>query len=32
MRAVVMGLADLDAGREQSLEEVKTRFELLASE
>ncbi len=32
MRAVVAGLADLDAGRELSLEEVKTRFELPVSE
>lgn len=32
MRVVVAGLADLDAGRELSLEEVKTRFELSASE
>ncbi len=32
MRAVVMGLADLDAGREQSLEEAKGRLGLPASE
>ncbi len=32
MRAVVTGLADLNAGRELSLEEVKTRFELSVSE
>ncbi len=32
MRAVVAGLADLDAGRELSLEEVKTRLGLSVSE
>lgn len=32
MRAVVAGLADLDAGREFSLEEAKTRLGLPASE
>jgi len=32
MRAVVAGLADLDAGRELSLEEAKARFGLPASE
>ncbi|BAN68490.1 type II toxin-antitoxin system Phd/YefM family antitoxin [endosymbiont of unidentified scaly snail isolate Monju] len=32
MRAVVAGLADLDAGRELSLEEAKRRLGLSASE
>lgn len=32
MRAVVAGLADLDAGRELSLEQAKARLELPASE
>ncbi|BAN68629.1 type II toxin-antitoxin system Phd/YefM family antitoxin [endosymbiont of unidentified scaly snail isolate Monju] len=32
MRAVVAGLADLDAGRELSLEEAKSRLGLSASE
>ena len=32
MRAVVAGLADLDAGRERSLEEAKARLALTASE
>ena len=32
MRAVVAGLADLDAGRELSLEEAKARLRLTASE
>jgi prevent-host-death family protein len=32
MRAVVAGLADLDAGRELSLEEAKARLGLSASE
>jgi len=32
MRAVVAGLADLDAGRELSLEEAKARLGLPASE
>lgn len=32
MRAVVAGLADLDAGRELSLEEAKARLGLTASE
>jgi len=32
MRAVVAGLADLDAGRELSLDEAKTRLGLSASE